>query len=132
MGAASATQAALCVRGGEIYDCPHLVVLSFLDPGLFAAGAWFTSDANRSAHPRDLCHIRSRERCWRVALIEFDTAGILRECSEKMGDVPLCAERPADCHRLPPFRVVVRHPPDWTCRGRSSRPFCQSEGGGPQ
>src|SRR5260370_15541005 len=77
MGAASATQAGLGVRGGEIHDWPHLVVLSFLDPGLFAAGAWFTSDANRSAHPRDLCHIRSRERCWRVALILFDTAGDL-------------------------------------------------------
>src|SRR5260370_33885250 len=66
MDAASASQADLGDCGGKVHDCPDLVVLSFLDSGLFAAPAWFASDANRPAHSGDLCHIRSRERCRRV------------------------------------------------------------------
>src|SRR5260370_18831168 len=111
MGAASATQAGLGVRGGEIHDWPHLVVLSFLDPGLFAAGAWFTSDANRSAHPRDLCHIRSRERCWRVALLEFDTAGGAPCMHQEKRGWCVFVLRSARLPPFPPLPSRVRPPP---------------------
>src|SRR5260370_9880593 len=128
MGAASATQAGLGVRGGEIHDWPHLVVLSFLDPGLFAAGAWFTSDANRSAHPRDLCHIRSRERCWRGALIEFDTAGgFLLRRREKGGGF-LFASPPPPFPPFSPLPVCVPPPPPCCFPRPASQPLSPSFG----
>src|SRR5216684_3267850 len=40
MDAASASQADLGDCGGKVHDRSHLVVLSFLDSGLFAAGKW--------------------------------------------------------------------------------------------
>src|SRR5216683_2558955 len=107
MDAASASQADLGDCGGKVHDRSHLVVLSFLDSGLFAAGARFASDANWPSHCGDLCHIRSRERCRRLALIEFDSARILRECSAKMGYVPMFFVRLADCCCLPAFFFIA-------------------------
>src|SRR6266852_9589066 len=109
MDATAASYANLGDCGGKVHDRSDLVVLSFLDSGLFAARAWFASDANRPAHCGDLCHIRSRERCRRLALIEFDSARILRECSAKMGDVPMFFVRLADCCCLPAVRIVACH-----------------------
>src|SRR5882757_2244549 len=125
MDAASASQADLGDCDGKVHDRSHLVVLSFLDSGLFAAGARFASDANRSAHCVNLCHIRSRERCRRLAFIEFDSSGILRECGAKMGDVPLLSVCLADCRCLPAVRVVVHHILDRACCRRPSRIFRQ-------
>src|SRR5712664_773908 len=117
MDAASASQADLGDCGGKVHDRSDLVVLSFLDSGLFAARAWFASDANRPANTGDLCHIRSRERGRRLAFLEFESAGILRECSAKMGHVPMFFVRLADCRCLQAVRIVACHAADWACRG---------------
>src|ERR1700733_809552 len=123
MGATSASQTDLGVRGWKIYDGPDLVVLSFLDPGLFAARTWVASDANWSAHTGDLRDFRCRKYRGRLAFVSFDTAGVLRECFQEMRDARLRAVRLADCYGLPDFRVVACHAADWTCRSRSSRFF---------
>src|SRR5260370_27129850 len=121
MDAASASQADLGDCGGKVHDRSHLVVLSFLDSGLFAAGARFASDANWPSHCGDLRHIRSRERYRRLALIEVDSARILRECSAKMGDGPMFFVRLAACCWLPAVRIVAFHACGWACRRRPSR-----------
>src|SRR6266852_6853338 len=100
MDATAASYANLGDCGGKVHDRSDLVVLSFLDSGLFAARAWFASDANRPAHSGDLCHIRSREHCRRLAFLEFDSARIFGECGPKVGYVPMFFVRLADCRCL--------------------------------
>src|SRR6266852_9723485 len=100
MDATAASYANLGDCCGKVHDRSHLVVLSFLDSRLFAARAWFASDANRPAYSRDLCHIRSRKRCRRRAFIESDSAGVFRKCGAKMGYVPMFFVRLADCRCL--------------------------------
>src|SRR5579864_4884815 len=57
------------VRECEVSDRSHLVPLPVLDPGFPAAETCSGPDADRSADHGDLCHCRSGQRRWRLALV---------------------------------------------------------------
>src|SRR5258708_37201011 len=86
MGNFSSLQADLGVCGGKVYDRSDLVVLSILDPRLFAAGTWIASDTNRPANPGDLCYFGYWEHRRRLDFPEYDQGGIFWECTGGKGD----------------------------------------------
>src|SRR5260370_7374029 len=97
MGNSSWLQADVGVCGGKVHDRSDLVVLSILDPGLFAAGTWIASDTNRPANPGDLCYFGYWEHRRRLAFLEYHQAGVLFEFGPEMGDVFLSFRRLSHC-----------------------------------
>ncbi len=84
------------------------------------------SDANRPSHLGHLRHFGCWKHRRRLAFLEYDQAGIPRECGAEMGDAFLCFGRFADCHCLPDLGIVVCHASDRSCGSRTSGLFRKS------
>src|SRR5215467_10270259 len=105
---------------GEVSDRPDLVVLSFLDPGLHAAGSWLKAERNFPARVHDLFDFGHRQRRRRVDLLSHDPARAFGQRRKKMDHARLRALRGADRADLSPVRSVVCHFADRA--GRSGTP----------
>src|SRR6267154_4264800 len=108
------TDVGLCRR--KIYGGPRLVVLSFLDTGLFTTRTWPKTHPNRLANSRDLFDLRHRKHRRRLVIFWFDPPRVFRKCRKKVGNACLRDLRRANRDGLPRVRAMAGNPPDRTCR----------------
>src|SRR4029077_9149008 len=93
MGASDPPPPDLGLRGRQIHDRSHLVVLSFLGARLLATQTWTGSDEDWLTNYGDLRDLRCRQRCRRLAFVVADPAWKKRKHGPQNHDADLWALR---------------------------------------